>query len=154
MNDPRAAPKVAILVDRVSEAARSTGRTFGFKAMMWAAFLSLGLCVGAYTVEPLSSALGVEVVGLDLRSPLDEATVDAISALLDVSPGRRGRWGKCPWRPVGGTRPPCWTGLACAAIRRRGRCRWGMPPLVGEAVEGSVPGVLWVQISLSLYPSS
>ena len=50
---------------------------------MWAAFLSLGLCVGAYTVEPLSSALGVEVVGLDLRSPLDEATVDSISALLD-----------------------------------------------------------------------
>ncbi|EGB10818.1 hypothetical protein AURANDRAFT_5093, partial [Aureococcus anophagefferens] len=36
------------------------------------------------TVEPLSSALGVEVVGLDLRSPLDDDTVDAITALLDA----------------------------------------------------------------------
>ena len=46
--------------------------------------LSLGLHARAYTVEPLSSALGVEVVGLDLRSPLDDDTVDAITALLDA----------------------------------------------------------------------
>ena len=37
----------------------------------------------------------------------------------------------------------CRAGLALDAIRRRGRSRWGIPPLVGEAVEGSVPGVLW-----------
>ena len=37
----------------------------------------------------------------------------------------------------------CRAGLALDAIRWRGRCRWGMPPLAGEAVEGSVPGVLW-----------
>ena len=36
----------------------------------------------------------------------------------------------------------CRAGLALDAIRRRGRSRWGVPPLVGEAVEGSVPGVL------------
>ena len=36
----------------------------------------------------------------------------------------------------------CRAGLALVAIRRRGRSRWGIPPLVGEAVEGSVPGVL------------
>ena len=36
----------------------------------------------------------------------------------------------------------CRVGLALDAIRRRGRSRWGIPPLVGEAVEGSVPGVL------------
>ena len=36
----------------------------------------------------------------------------------------------------------CWAGLALDAIRRRGRSRWGMPPLVGEAVGGSVPDVL------------
>ena len=37
----------------------------------------------------------------------------------------------------------CRVGLALDAIRRRGRSRWGMSPLVGEAVGGSVPGVLW-----------
>ena len=36
----------------------------------------------------------------------------------------------------------CRVGLALDAIRRRGRSRWGMSPLVGEAVGGSVPGVL------------
>lgn len=48
-------------------------------------FIVLCLCAAgaAYTVDPLSSALGVEVVGLDLRSPLDGPTVEAISALLD-----------------------------------------------------------------------
>ena len=38
----------------------------------------------------------------------------------------------------------CRVGLALDAIRRRGRSRWGMSPLVGEAVGGSVPGVLCV----------
>lgn len=46
--------------------------------------LTMCLHARAYTVEPLSSALGVEVVGLDLRSPLDDDTVDAITALLDA----------------------------------------------------------------------
>ena len=48
-------------------------------------FIVLCVCAAgaAYTVDPLSSALGVEVVGLDLRSPLDGPTVEAISALLD-----------------------------------------------------------------------
>ena len=38
----------------------------------------------------------------------------------------------------------CRSGLALDAIRWRGRCRWGpgMSPLAGEAVGGSVPGVL------------
>ena len=46
----------------------------------------------------------------------------------------------------------CRVGLALDAIRRRGRSRWGIPPLVGEAVEGSVPGVLWAVHRRLCYP--
>ena len=44
----------------------------------------------------------------------------------------------------------CRVGLALDAIRRRGRSRWGMSPLVGEAVGGSVPGVLWMMSSITV----
>ena len=48
----------------------------------------------------------------------------------------------------------CRVGLALDAIRRRGRSRWGMSPLVGEAVGGSVPGVLWAALALLAGPGS
>ena len=35
------------------------------------------------SVEPLSPALGAEIKGVDLRRPLDDATVKAINAAFD-----------------------------------------------------------------------
>ena len=45
--------------------------------------MSLAMETQSLTIKPLSSALGAEVTGIDLRMPLDEAVANAIRAAFD-----------------------------------------------------------------------